>query len=166
MMVVIGIIAIITLWAVPGIRKAYEDFKIKETLSHIDTFISSFRSFYLIKNEFPGDSGNNYIKTKYVWCLPNSYYTRTLNNNSEYQLNVSPYKAISYDLDNWFDSSEKSFFVSVYKHTAANGWFPRLQEKYPYFVVYKTNGGSACLGFPEVVKAYVTEDTGFRNRYY
>ena len=31
MMVVIGIIAIITQWAVPGIKKLYEDFKVKET---------------------------------------------------------------------------------------------------------------------------------------
>lgn len=141
MMVVIGIIAIITLWAVPGIRKAYEDFKFRQTFDELNTFVSSFRAFYLVQNEFPADSGNNYIKTYYAWCLPSSYYTRTVQ-DSQYRLNVQPYKATSYDVDNWFHNSDQSFFVSIYKHTTANGWFPRLQEKYPYFSVIKTNGGS------------------------
>ena len=165
MLVVIGIVALITSWAVPGIKKAYEDFKFRQTFDELNTIVSSFRAFYLIQGEFPEDSGNNYVKTYYAWCLPSNYYTRTLK-NSEYQLNVKPYKATSYDVDNWFGNPEKSFFISIYKHTEANGWFPRLQENYPFFVVYKTNGGSACLGFPEVVQIYVTDSTAFRNRYY
>ena len=166
MMVVIGIIAIITLWAVPGIKKAYEDFKIKETLSHVDTFVSSFRSFYLIKNEFPEDSGNNYVKTKYAWCLPNSYYTRTLR-NSEYQLNIKPYQATAYDIDNWlFSDRHKQFYITIYRQGGAQEWYARLLEKYPMCKIHLDDGHAACLSFMPNLEQYVTEDTSFRNRYY
>ena len=88
MMVVIGLIAIIGAWAVPGLKKAYEGFKFAETFDHLDTFRSSFRAYYLIMNEFPSDSSRNRVKAKVAWCLPSSYYTRTLI-SQEYVLNVT-----------------------------------------------------------------------------
>ena len=169
-MVVIGIITLVSLWVVPGIKKAYEDFKIGESLDHLNMLTSSFRAYYLIQNEFPEDSGNNYIKQKSVWCIPSRYYTRisrTSNQNDiEYRLNISPYKATSYDIDNWFSNKEKQFFVSIYKHNNSNGWYQRLQEKYPMYRIYLTNGKSACLGFPDVDSTYVTDNNNFRNRFY
>ena len=61
MMVVIGIIAILGVMVVPGIKKAYGDFKIRETYDRIDSVISSMRSFYLVFNEPP--SADFYLNT-------------------------------------------------------------------------------------------------------
>lgn len=54
MMVAIGIIAILGAVIVPGVKKAYSDFKIKETYALLDTLFSAERSFYLICNEVHG----------------------------------------------------------------------------------------------------------------
>ena len=53
MMVVIGVIAIVVSWAVPGIKKVYGDFRIMQTYDYIDTVLSAQRAFYLIFNEKP-----------------------------------------------------------------------------------------------------------------
>ena len=53
-MVVIGIIAILSAFVVPGIKKAYSDFKIRETCDLLDTLASAKRSYYLIYNEQHG----------------------------------------------------------------------------------------------------------------
>ena len=52
MMVVIGIIAILGAVAIPGFKKIYSDFKIRETYALIDDALSEEISFYLIRNEW------------------------------------------------------------------------------------------------------------------
>ena len=58
-MVVISIVGILVLIAVPGFKKAYQDFWIQRTLSDADTLLQSCRSYYLIYNEIPPDSQKN-----------------------------------------------------------------------------------------------------------
>ena len=53
MMVVIGIIAILGAVAIPGFKKIYSDFKIKETYAFIDDLFSFQISSYLVYNEWP-----------------------------------------------------------------------------------------------------------------
>ena len=49
----IGIIAILSAVVVPGIKKVYGDFKIRETYDKLNVAMSGMRSFYLIYNEPP-----------------------------------------------------------------------------------------------------------------
>ena len=51
MMVVIGIIAILSSFVVPGIKKAYDDFKLRQTYDNINIVMQAMRSYYLIFNE-------------------------------------------------------------------------------------------------------------------
>ena len=166
MMVVIGIIAIVVGGAIPGLKKAYQNFKINQTLDHMNTFMSAFKSFYLVKNEFPGDSKANYLNIDYTWCLPSDYYTRTLS-NSEYQLNITPYQGTFYDIDNWLDfDRHRQFYGTIYVQYGAQEWYARLQEKYPMYKTHLDDGHAACLGFMPGLEKYATENAELRNRYY
>ena len=58
-MVVIGVIAILGVLIGPGVKKAYDDFKINKTLQEADTLITSLRSYYLIFNKPPAKVRNS-----------------------------------------------------------------------------------------------------------
>ena len=118
------------MWAIPGIRKAYEDFKVKETVSHVDTFITGFRSHYLIRSEFPEDATTNLIHPRFTWCLPSSYFTRMLQ-NTRYYLNITPYEGSYYDIDSWIASGSKNFHITLYTDVP-DKWYTRLRKKYGY----------------------------------
>ena len=167
-MVVIGIIAIVAGWAIPGLKRAYEDFKINETFDHIDTFISSLKAYYLVMSEFPADCKEGKVKTKDVWCLPSNYYTRNIVNGSEYQLNVKPYQATSFDIENWLDNDRvKQFCVSLYDPTKSKTWYARFQARYPHFKVkMEYSDVSTCVEFFPGLEDYATESAELRNRYY
>lgn len=165
MMVVVLLIAIVSGWAVPGLKRAYENFKIDETFHHINTFASSFESFYLIENEFPEDCKNNYIKACDAWCLPGNYYTRN-GNKSEYQLNVKPYQATAYDIDNWIiKDGYCQFYISIYNFLGTQDWGGRLQRKYPTYRV-RLEGKSACLEISPGLEKCAVEPGYYRNRFY
>ena len=166
MMVVISLIAIVGAWAIPGLKKAYDSFKITETFDHLDTFRSSFRAFYLIMNEFPTDSDRNYVKAEVAWCLPGSYYTRTLSGNKGYELNVIPYQGTVYDINNWFRSLSvpievQQFFITLYGDSI---WLQRLRDRYGNAAVY--NYGGKDLNFPEIDGVQLNEEPNLRNRFY
>ena len=60
MMVVIGIIAILAMWAIPGVKKVYNDFKMRGTIDKIDMLASAMRSCYLVFNETIQIDGGGY----------------------------------------------------------------------------------------------------------
>ena len=166
MMVVIGLIALITGWAVPGIKKAYEDFRIKETLSHIDTYISSSRSYYLIKSEFVEDATPDLLKPHAAIFFPKYYHTRTIYYN-RYYMNVKPYRGTTYDIDGWVQSSTGRFMITLWAdESAVDFWRTLLREKYPGWYTNISYGKGIQLGLPDVTPQYVTESGSFRNRYY
>ena len=70
MMVVIGIIAILGAVVVPGVKKAYGDFMVKEFCYLIDRMVSACRSFYLVFNELPASDGSTYEYVKDVRFKP------------------------------------------------------------------------------------------------
>ena len=163
MMVVIGLIALITGWVVPGIKKAYEDFKIKETLSHIDTYISSSRSYYLVKSEFIEDETPDYLRPKAAIFFPSYYHDRTLYYN-RYHMNVKPYKGDKYDIDGWVHSGTGRFMITVY-NSDLDTLIALFREKYPGWYIRKLSD-RVQLGLPDVDSQYVSETGSFRNRYY
>ena len=168
MMVVIFIIAIVSGWAIPALEKTYEKFKINETFSHVDTFVSSFKSFYLIENEFPENCENNHIKARHAWCLPGNYYSRDPvgNNNSEYEMKVKPYKATAYDVDNLIEEdSYRQFYVSIRNFLDAQEWNDRLSTRYPAYKVY-LDCDSVWLEILPGLENCATGREGFRDRFY
>ena len=73
MMVVIGIIAILGAVVVPGFKKIYSDFKIRETYNLIDDILSSQLSFYLTHNEWPLSTNWNHIEARYLPFLSQQF---------------------------------------------------------------------------------------------
>lgn len=167
MMMVICLIAITATWAVPSLKKAYEDFCLDESFYHLDTFVTSFKSFYLIENEFPEDSDIGKVRSDYAWCLPSHFYTRNLK-NSAYQLNIKPYQATSYDINNWLLYKDyKQFYISIYQPPNAQIWHNRLLEKYTSCTMdYSADKHSACLGFFPGLSCYISDQEDFQNTFY
>ncbi|MDR2769032.1 MAG: prepilin-type N-terminal cleavage/methylation domain-containing protein [Puniceicoccales bacterium] len=60
-MVALCIVTILSTIAIPGFKKATEDFRLNEFACNFDSLIKSFRSYYLIFNEWPADVSNNVI---------------------------------------------------------------------------------------------------------
>ena len=75
-MVVVVIITILGVIVGPGFKKAYEDFLLKETLSNADVLLQSYRSYYLIYNEFPGDTGDGKIAKEVATFLPSNFFLK------------------------------------------------------------------------------------------
>ena len=171
MMVVIGLIAVVGAWAIPGLKRAYDSFKIAETFDHMTTFRSSFRAYYLIMNEFPGDGYRRQIRKAEVWCIPSSYYTRTLS-GGQYYLNITPYQGEMYDIDNWLDietfaQTRRQFFITL---RGSMEWWQRFQDRCGNSAVrYNGNDNgiiSTSLSFPEIGGIQGIEEPGPWNRFY
>ena len=168
MMVVIGIIAIVAGWAIPGLKRVYEDFKINETFDRMDTLLSSFKAYYLIMSEFPSDSKQDKIKIEYVWCVPSSYYDKTITNGTEYAFRIKPYQASAFDIDNWFNQDgRKQFYVSLFGDAKPRTWYNRFLARYPHLKVkMEYSDASTCVGFFPGLEDYATESADLRNRFY
>jgi hypothetical protein len=62
-------VAILTAIAIPGFRKATEDFRLNEFACNFDSLIKAFRSYYLIFNEWPADVVNNIVPAGNIRCF-------------------------------------------------------------------------------------------------
>ena len=166
MMVVIGLISIVVSFAVPSLKRIYEDFKIDKTFNETEMLISSCKSYYLTMNEFPPDTGGRYVDEKTAWCLPSNYYGRNLN-GTNYPLSIYPYQGTGYDIDNWLLSDnayDKQFYVSIYGNYR-DVWYTRFQTKYPMLEIQLHNNVMG-VGVIPGLKTYVTEGVNWRNRFY
>ena len=108
LMIVIAIISLISIIAKPGLKKAYEDFQIKQTVELTDALMKCYRSYYLIFNEFPKDVKGNYIPGKVACIFPSNYFKKSksydsnsTNSSYNYQLTKIPYGSPYFDFDNW-----------------------------------------------------------------
>ncbi|GEM_PF-1940256 len=191
MMVVICVISIVSYFAVPGIKKAYEDHSYRGNAKMVDAIYNSLRSYYLIESEFPPDTDSRgKIPPEAIWCLPKDYYEQNLK-TSEYQFvnkiedkqlvqteegsNLEDVE-IQFDVDNWFRyESNNSFFLNLRQNGDANNsnWKNYLRDTYPYAPIIVDRG--IGLGYPEVTERFENEVPVFinnevpkvyRNRYY
>lgn len=177
MMVVIGILSIVSYWAVPSIKKAHAALNLRRNTENLDMLYSAMRSYYLIFNEFPADcSQNNTMSKGIVWTVPSSFYTR-VSDATTYNFNIKPLGNDTesyYDIDNWFekkfdsDSSSESyaFYISIResKEKATKSWLSFLEERYPYAPRLVKNS-STCLGYPEIPQK-LTDASAHKNRFY
>ncbi|MGX8716385.1 MAG: type II secretion system protein [bacterium] len=174
MLVVIGIIALIATWAIPGVRRAYKDFMFRRSAENLDVIYGSIRAYYLVFNEYPDDTSSDLIKKNVVWAFPSNFYTRTLNGTA-YYLNVRPYEegmTLKYDIDNFISSRNdiKAFAITIKQadgtgNSTTNHWSDFLEERYPYAQT-RIIGGSTLLCYPEIAEPYITDAKIYRNRYY
>jgi prepilin-type N-terminal cleavage/methylation domain-containing protein len=73
--VALCIVAILSAIAIPGFRKATEDFRLNECVYNIECVIKACRNYYLIFNEFPPNGSNNTVPAGNIRCfLPNHLY--------------------------------------------------------------------------------------------
>ena len=111
-MVVVGIIALLGVIITPGFKKVYQDFLLQKTLSDADTLLQSWRSYYLIYNEIPGDTNGDYVIKEVACFLPSNLFKKTETvgttsgesyTHSVYQLAVRPFNdsTFRWDFDNW-----------------------------------------------------------------
>ena len=164
MMVVVGLIAIVTLWAVPGLKRAYEDFRIRQDLENFDTLVAGIRSYELIMNEYPHFTFYNRWAYDANWALPR-YFTSgkqdgggTLVNMLYSWMKVFPSKGTCYTINQRLTENSNSFSMGI---DGGNGAYNSLlRSRYPTYTVV-----GDFLYLPEI---YHTEDElqEHRNRYY
>ena len=144
LMVVICIIAVLFVTVGFRTKKVYEDFAMSNTMNELLVLENSCRSYYLIYNEFPKDTGNEQIYRKLVDFVPSYYFKRQLTDNYFY-LNISPYKGNCYDIDNWIDATHydaKPYFVvtAAYPTSKTRKEFEDyFVKRYPYHDLYIWN---------------------------
>jgi hypothetical protein len=68
-------VAILATIAVPGFKKATEDFRLNECVYNIECVVKACRNYYLIFNEFPPNGSDNTVPAGNIRCfLPNHLY--------------------------------------------------------------------------------------------
>jgi prepilin-type N-terminal cleavage/methylation domain-containing protein len=123
--VALCIVAILTAIAVPGFRKATEDFRLNEFACNFESLIKAFRSYYLIFNEWPADSVQANGNIRYF--LPNH-----LHNGNRFVYTPFRKSSAYFDFENW--STRRDRVMPTIGLTARDlgshfqlGW-PKLQS--------------------------------------
>ena len=93
MMVVIGIIAILSSFIVPGFKKAYDDFKIRETYAFIDDMFSFQISSYLIYSEWPMGANDDAIPVAQLPFLSQQIKKFFNLNSTDYYQKICRYRS-------------------------------------------------------------------------
>lgn len=183
MMVVLGILAIVSLWATPSIKRAIDDITMQKNAETFDTLYSSMRSYYLVLNEFPPDPQNDEVPQKAAWALPSTFYNHTPQADKDltwkYTFNVKPLNfgddlknlELKYDIDNWI-GNEKQTYRSMYMSVTEKGegagrndsWHNFLLKRYPY-APNNPKGNRASIGYPELPISFSRNET-LTNRFY
>jgi prepilin-type N-terminal cleavage/methylation domain-containing protein len=94
--VTLCIVAILTAIAIPGFKKATEDFRLNATLEDTVDIMKACRAYYLIFNEWPADAGDN-IETKLCPFVPN----RLMNPSKRWNRRPLNSTAYNYDWENF-----------------------------------------------------------------
>jgi prepilin-type N-terminal cleavage/methylation domain-containing protein len=167
--VALCIVAILTAIAVPGFRKATEDFRLNATLEDTVDILKAFRAYYLIFNEFPPDASNSGIPSRLRPFVPHR-----LINPATSKWNVVPLgnKAYCYDVDNWMGISSQiphSIFITLVGIRANTTDWNKCYNKFKLCMearyIYRT-GSMICL-LPECPGSTDPNNTmTWKNRYY
>jgi prepilin-type N-terminal cleavage/methylation domain-containing protein len=171
--VALCIVAILTAIAVPGFKKATEDYRLNSTVEDTLDIFKAFRAYYLIFNEFPLDESNGTIPSRLRPFVPNR-----LINPATGKWNTVPLgnKAYSYDIDNWMAHSSnkpRSMGISlcgIKQNTADwnkcyNKFKSRIGER--YIIPWLHNNGYMFCLLPECPGSTdINGNTLWDNRYY
>jgi prepilin-type N-terminal cleavage/methylation domain-containing protein len=114
--VTLCIVAILTAIAIPGFKKATEDFRVNTTLEDTLAILKTCRAYYLIFNEFPGDWTET-IPDKLLPFAPGHLI------GPSHRWNHKPLgkTAYRYDLDNFMSTGDKPHSMGVSLHGITPG---------------------------------------------
>jgi prepilin-type N-terminal cleavage/methylation domain-containing protein len=174
--VTLCIVAILTAIAIPGFRKATEDFRLNSTLEDTVDILKACRNYYLIFNEFPSNVYND-IPAKLLPFVPSHLIDPRPSYGNSHRWNRIPLgkTAYGYDLDNFMDTGKKphSMGVSLYgirQNTAEwnkcyNRFKSCLGERYITTLI-GSNDRMFCI-LPECPGSTdLNSNTLWENRYY
>ena len=152
---------------------------LQKTLSDADVLLQSYRSYYLIYNEFPLDTDGDYINEDVAPFLPSNLFkkTKTSNTPSEsytYTSAIKPFNDsnLFWDFNNWITwGSGGCMYISL---GFSSGEDPRID---PYLNVFLRHysllslqpfyGRAQCINIP-FCEFHPTSklDSVSKNRYY
>jgi prepilin-type N-terminal cleavage/methylation domain-containing protein len=168
--VALCIVAILTAIAIPGFKKATEDFRLNSTLEDTLDILKACRTYYLIFNEFPLDAGLNAVPNRLDLFIPTH-----LMNSSKKLLICRPLgkTAYTYDVDNWLTTSNKPHSVGVSLASLnPNAVGEKIRPKFQpnigrQYMIYINNERILCL-LPECPGSNIdfNSNTTWENRYY
>lgn len=175
MLVVISMITIVTAVAFPKIKTIYEEFRINQTVEEFATLVSSYRSRYLIMNEFPADTGSGVLSNvdvKDCWSFPRNVCTAS---SCEFVLfTVKPYKGTNFDFsqfttsDYWRRELEAVVLElnCISDEAVRDKYKEKLSNLYPK-ITFTTRDSGRTIGIPflELTKECESEPGAHRNRY-
>jgi prepilin-type N-terminal cleavage/methylation domain-containing protein len=170
--VTLCIVTILTAIAVPGFKKATEDFRLNATLEDTLDIMKACRNYYLIFNEFPPDANWDDVPDKLRPFLPHHLINSSQRKWARRPLGKTSY---GYDVENWMnDSSHKPRSVGV-SLTGIRSNATDLEKCYRkfrsimeerYVIKDNTNGGMICT-LPECPGSMdFNSNTTWENRYY
>jgi type II secretory pathway pseudopilin PulG len=174
--VALCIVAILTAIAVPGFRKATEDFRLNATLEEVVDILKACRNYYLIFNEFPPNLVDDIPDKLYPFVPrhlidPNRGQSNHAHRWARRPLGKAAYK---YDLDNFMNTSYKphSAGVSLYNLRPNTADWNKCYNKFKsclgekYMADFSLHDRMFCL-LPECPGAIdLNSNTLWENRYY
>ena len=181
LMVVVGIITILGVIVGPGLKKAYDDFYLRKTLSDADELVHGIRSYYLIYNEMPPDYQSKYIAKEVTPFLSSHLFEKNKIYNNAYRLTADPFgdSTLGWDYNNWitwvWNGTTGNVYLSVqtppkWDAEKINPYIDVFKKQYlldmPQTFLFSDNSDCyICIPFPEFpLKANI--DSISQNRYY
>jgi type II secretory pathway pseudopilin PulG len=177
--VALCIVAILTAIAVPGFRKATEDFRLNATLEEVVDILKACRAYYLIFNEFPPDMSNG-IPDKMCPFVPSYLIDSNKGNDNQGKATIAhrwARKALGqyeYHENNFMNTSYKphSMGVSLYRLRPNTADWNKCYNKFKsclgekYISGFSLNDRMFCL-LPECPGSTDPNNTTtWENRYY
>jgi prepilin-type N-terminal cleavage/methylation domain-containing protein len=173
--VALCIVAILTAIAVPGFKKATEDFRVNSTLEDTLSILKACRNYYLIFNEFPPNV-NDDIPDKFLPFVPRYLIDPNRGKDGHaHRWNRRPLgkTAYNYDLDNFMGTSNKPHSMGVSLigikpgiadwNKCYNKFKPIIGERY---ITHYNNGRMICV-LPECPGSIdLNGNETWDNRYY
>ncbi|MDR1254884.1 MAG: type II secretion system GspH family protein [Puniceicoccales bacterium] len=100
--VTLCIVAILTAIAVPGFKKATEDYRLNSTVEDTLSILKACRNYYLIFNEFPPDADWDDIPDKLRPFVSNHLINASTRKWARKPLGKTSY---GYDVENWLNGA-------------------------------------------------------------
>jgi prepilin-type N-terminal cleavage/methylation domain-containing protein len=171
------IVAILAAIAVPGFKKATEDFRLNATLEDTLDILKACRAYYLIFNEFPPDCSDN-IPDKLCPFVPSRLIDPRPSQGSLHRWNCRPLgkTAYNYDLENFMTNGDPGVkphsvgvaLIGVREGTADwNKCYLKFRTMIEgKYIINRNNNRMACFS-PECPGSIdLNSNTLWENRYY
>jgi prepilin-type N-terminal cleavage/methylation domain-containing protein len=169
--VTLCIVGILTAIAIPGFRKATEDFRLNSTLEDTLGIMKACRTYYLIFNEFPPNADWDDIPAKLCPFVPSHLMNPLTRKWNHRPLGNAAY---CYDIENWMTEADglDGAGIALFGITPNTADWNKCYLKFKstigerYIILNRNKNGMACL-FPECPgSTNPTNTVLWENRYY